>query len=61
MLFHQFNYARHRVWMLQQDVWALADNARACAFYEGLGGVPGPEGFERVSGFSLPKIVYLFT
>ena len=42
-------------------VWALADNSRACAFYERLGGVPGPEGFERVSGFSLPKTAYLFT
>ncbi|SFK54763.1 GNAT family N-acetyltransferase [Methylorubrum salsuginis] len=42
-------------------VWALADNARACAFYERLGGVAGPEGFERVSGFSLPKTAYLFT
>jgi RNA polymerase sigma factor (sigma-70 family) len=21
VLFHQFNYARHRVWMLQQEVW----------------------------------------
>lgn len=25
VLFHQFNYARHRVWMLQQEVWALPD------------------------------------
>jgi RNA polymerase sigma factor (sigma-70 family) len=24
ILFHQFNYARHRVWKLQQDVWATA-------------------------------------
>jgi len=42
-------------------VWALADNARACGFYEGLGGVAGPESVERVSGFGLPKIGYLFT
>ncbi|WP_232630698.1 GNAT family N-acetyltransferase [Methylobacterium sp. Leaf118] len=42
-------------------VWALADNARACAFYERLGGVPGPEGIERVSGVGLPKVAYLFT
>ena len=41
-------------------VWALADNARACAFYERLGGVPGPEGIERVSGVGLPRIAYLF-
>ncbi len=25
VLFHQFNYARHRVWKLQQEVWALPD------------------------------------
>ncbi|MCC5821996.1 MAG: sigma-70 family RNA polymerase sigma factor [Phycisphaerales bacterium] len=25
VLFHQFNYARHRVWKLQQAVWAQAD------------------------------------
>ncbi|MFG0326624.1 MAG: sigma-70 family RNA polymerase sigma factor [Phycisphaerales bacterium JB037] len=24
VLFHQFNYARHRVWKLQQEVWASA-------------------------------------
>lgn len=42
-------------------VWALADNARACGFYEGLGGVAGAESVERVSGFCLPKIGYLFT
>lgn len=42
-------------------VWALADNARACAFYERLGGLPGPESVERVSGFNLPKVGYLFT
>lgn len=42
-------------------VWALADNARACAFYEGLGGVAGPDSVERVSGIGLPKVGYLFT
>jgi RNA polymerase primary sigma factor len=25
VLFHQFNYARYRVWMLQQEVWARPD------------------------------------
>jgi len=25
VLFHQFNYARYRVWSLQQDVWERAD------------------------------------
>lgn len=41
-------------------VWALADNARARAFYEALGGVAGPEAIERVSGCCLPKVGYLF-
>ena len=41
-------------------VWALADNARACGFYEALGGRAGPESVERVSGICLPKIGYLF-
>ncbi|MEH3117795.1 MAG: GNAT family N-acetyltransferase [Methylorubrum populi] len=42
-------------------VWALADNARACAFYEGLGGVAGAESIERLSGIGLPKVGYLFS
>ena len=25
VLFHQFNYSRHRVWKLQQEVWARPD------------------------------------
>lgn len=41
-------------------VWALADNERARAFYEGLGGVAGPKAVERVSGTCLPKVGYLF-
>jgi ribosomal protein S18 acetylase RimI-like enzyme len=41
-------------------VWALADNARARAFYTGLGGRVGPEAIERVSGSCLPKVGYLF-
>lgn len=41
-------------------VWALADNERARAFYEGLGGLAGPKAVERVSGCCLPKIAYLF-
>ena len=41
-------------------VWALADNERACAFYRGLGGEPGPEAIERVSGCCLPKVGFLF-
>ncbi len=27
VLFHQFNYARYRVWKIQQDVWATASRA----------------------------------
>ncbi|GEP11650.1 GNAT family N-acetyltransferase [Methylobacterium gnaphalii] len=41
-------------------VWALADNDRARAFYEALGGRPGPEAIERVSGACLPKVAYIF-
>lgn len=41
-------------------VWALADNARARAFYEGLGGVAGPTSVERLSGICLPRAAYLF-
>ncbi|MBD8905195.1 GNAT family N-acetyltransferase [Methylorubrum zatmanii] len=41
-------------------VWALADNTRACAFYERLGGVTGPISVERLSGICLPKVAYLF-
>lgn len=41
-------------------VWSLAENVRACAFYEHLGGVPGPKAEERLSGLRLPKIAYLF-
>ncbi|MCE4224122.1 GNAT family N-acetyltransferase [Methylobacterium sp. C25] len=41
-------------------VWALADNHRARAFYETLGGRAGPEAIERVSGSCLPKVAYIF-
>lgn len=41
-------------------VWSLAENVRACAFYEHLGGIAGPHAVERVSGVCLPKIAYLF-
>lgn len=42
-------------------VWALADNTRARAFYERLGGRAGPDGVERVSGACLPRVGYLFS
>lgn len=42
-------------------VWSLADNARACAFYEGLGGRPIAESRERLGPDTLPKKAYLFT
>ncbi|PJI53139.1 GNAT family N-acetyltransferase, partial [Methylobacterium radiotolerans] len=41
-------------------VWSLEDNARASAFYEGLGGVAGPRVLDRVAGLPLPKVGYLF-
>src|SRR3712207_871832 len=41
-------------------VWALADNARACAFYEGLGGRPIARVDERIGGAALGKVAYLF-
>ena len=41
-------------------VWVLAENARARAFYERLGGGQGPEAIERVSGHCLPKLGYRF-
>ena len=41
-------------------VWSLEDNARASAFYEGLGGVAGPRVLDRVAGLPLPKVGFLF-
>ena len=41
-------------------VWALAENSRARTFYEGLGGIAGPEATERMSGCCLPKVGYRF-
>jgi ribosomal protein S18 acetylase RimI-like enzyme len=41
-------------------VWALADNTRACAFYEGLGGRKIAQVEERLGGTPLAKIAYLF-
>ena len=41
-------------------VWALADNERACAFYERIGGRSIAQVKERIGGISLTKVAYLF-
>jgi ribosomal protein S18 acetylase RimI-like enzyme len=41
-------------------VWALADNERACAFYENLGGRSIAKVEERIGGAPLGKVAYLF-
>jgi ribosomal protein S18 acetylase RimI-like enzyme len=41
-------------------VWALADNERACGFYEGLGGRSVARIDERIGGVPLSKVAYLF-
>jgi ribosomal protein S18 acetylase RimI-like enzyme len=41
-------------------VWALADNLRACRFYERLGGRTIARVDERVGGVPLGKVAYLF-
>lgn len=41
-------------------VWSLADNARARAFYERMGGQVVAEATDRIAGASLPKVAYLF-
>jgi ribosomal protein S18 acetylase RimI-like enzyme len=41
-------------------VWALADNERACGFYESLGGRSIARIEERIGGVPLGKIAYLF-
>lgn len=41
-------------------VWALADNARACAFYGRLGGCSVAQTTERIAGTVLTKVAYLF-
>lgn len=40
--------------------WALEDNTRAGAFYEGLGGRVGPRVLDRMAGVALPKVGYVF-
>ncbi len=46
--------------MRQVAVWALAENQRACAFYEGLGGRSVARVEERIGGTPLAKVAYLF-
>ncbi|KLK89839.1 GCN5 family acetyltransferase [Microvirga vignae] len=41
-------------------VWALAENERARAFYEGLGGRSIAQVEERIGGTPLAKVAYLF-
>lgn len=41
-------------------VWALADNLRACRFYERLGGTAVKRGETRFGGVTLPRIAYAF-
>jgi hypothetical protein len=41
-------------------VWALADNDRACTFYERLGGRSVARVEERIGGAPLGKVAYLF-
>lgn len=53
------NDLRHRG-MSPVVVWALADNERACAFYEGMGGRSVARVEERIGGAPLAKIAYLF-
>jgi ribosomal protein S18 acetylase RimI-like enzyme len=53
------NDLRHKE-MDRVIVWALADNERACAFYEGLGGHSIAQVEERIGGAPLAKVAYLF-
>jgi GNAT superfamily N-acetyltransferase len=46
--------------MARVAVWALAENERACAFYEGLGGRSIARVEERIGGTPLAKVAYLF-
>lgn len=41
-------------------VWALADNERACRFYERLGGAPLARVEERIGAARLAKVAFLF-
>ena len=53
------NDLRHRE-LDKVVVWALEDNTRACAFYEGMGGRTVARVEERIGGTPLAKVAYLF-
>jgi ribosomal protein S18 acetylase RimI-like enzyme len=53
------NDLRHRA-LDKVVVWALEDNTRACAFYEGMGGQSVARVEERIGGTPLAKVAYLF-
>ncbi len=46
--------------MTRTAVWSLAENARARAFYEALGGRLVAQAADRIAGATLPKVAYLF-
>ena len=41
-------------------VWSLADNERACAFYQHMGGRRIKETTERIGGATMGKVAFLF-
>jgi ribosomal protein S18 acetylase RimI-like enzyme len=41
-------------------VWSLADNERACDFYQNMGGKRIKETTERIGGANMGKVAYLF-
>lgn len=53
------NDLRHQQ-MTRIAVWALAENDRACRFYESLGGRRVARVEERIGGAPLAKVAYLF-
>jgi ribosomal protein S18 acetylase RimI-like enzyme len=58
-----FNAVRNDLKAREMDrivVWALADNERACAFYESMGGRTIARVEERIGGTPLAKVAFLF-
>jgi ribosomal protein S18 acetylase RimI-like enzyme len=58
-----FNAVRNDLRHREHDrvvVWALEDNTRACAFYEGMGGQKVARVEERIGKKPLAKVAYLF-
>jgi ribosomal protein S18 acetylase RimI-like enzyme len=53
------NDLRHRE-LERIAIWALEENERACAFYEGMGGQRIARVDERIGGAPLSKVAYLF-